>query len=168
MSDRDKMAYLPQSVGDYLVAQGCASLDRNSGVYYVNRLPSPQVCALCGADWIHCDCPTRSPQGEDHVCYIENGHCQYRGCFRRGPQGEDHEAGKWRVGRKVGRTIYVQAGDEPSDNDQLIGVMDSPELAQAAVNAVNLSEAFFGVSDADEGDGLPDADSDAQGASLAP
>jgi hypothetical protein len=35
----------------------------------------------------------------------------------------------WRVGRKVGRTIYAQLGDEPSDDDPLIGVMDAPELA---------------------------------------
>jgi len=42
MSNRDHMAYLPKSVGDYLVEQGCASFDRNSGVYYVSRLPSPE------------------------------------------------------------------------------------------------------------------------------
>lgn len=39
----------------------------------------------------------------------------------------------WRVGRKVGRTIYAQAGDEPSDDDVLIGVMDTPDLAAIAV-----------------------------------
>jgi hypothetical protein len=43
----------------------------------------------------------------------------------------------WRVGRKVGRTIYLQVGDEPSDDDQLIGVMDTPELALIVVAAVN-------------------------------
>lgn len=36
----------------------------------------------------------------------------------------------WRVGRKVGRTIY--------DGDTLIGVMDTPELAEKVVRAVNL------------------------------
>jgi len=46
-------------------------------------------------------------------------------------------AGEWRTGRKVGRTIYVQVGDGPSDGDQLIGVFDTPELAQRAVTAVN-------------------------------
>ena len=35
----------------------------------------------------------------------------------------------WRVGRKVGRTIY--------DGDTLIGVMDTPELAAVVVEAVN-------------------------------
>ena len=46
---------------------------------------------------------------------------------------------KWRTGRKVGRTIYVQIGDEPSNNDVLIGVMDTPELAQAAVDSHNMN-----------------------------
>jgi len=45
--------------------------------------------------------------------------------------------GRWRTGRKVGRTIYSQVGDEPSDGDILIGVMDTPDLAQCAVTAVN-------------------------------
>jgi hypothetical protein len=44
---------------------------------------------------------------------------------------------RWRVGRKVGRTIYRQLGSEPSDDDPLIGVMDTPELARTAVEAVN-------------------------------
>jgi len=38
--------------------------------------------------------------------------------------------GSWRVGRKVGRTIY--------NDDILIGVMDTPELAEMVVNALNL------------------------------
>lgn len=44
---------------------------------------------------------------------------------------------KWRTGRKVGRTIYLQVRDQPSDSDRLIGVMDSPQLAAEAVDAVN-------------------------------
>lgn len=44
---------------------------------------------------------------------------------------------RWRVGRKVGRTIYAQYNDEPSDSDVLIGVMDTRELAEAAVAAYN-------------------------------
>jgi hypothetical protein len=31
----------------------------------------------------------RSPQGEDHVCYVENGRCQYRGCFRQSPKADE-------------------------------------------------------------------------------
>lgn len=42
----------------------------------------------------------------------------------------------WRTGRKVGRTIYLQTGPEPSDSDPLIGVMDTPELARKAVAAI--------------------------------
>lgn len=45
--------------------------------------------------------------------------------------------GRWRVGRKVGRTIYQQIGPEASDDDPLIGVMDTPEFAQLVVEAVN-------------------------------
>lgn len=39
--------------------------------------------------------------------------------------------GLWRVGRKVGRTIY--------EGDKLIGMMDTPELASRVVAAVNLA-----------------------------
>lgn len=57
----------------------------------------------------------------------------------------------WRVGRKVGRTIYHQLGDQPSTDDLLIGVMDTPRLAEQAVAAVNLYQAGV-VADAwDEG-----------------
>jgi hypothetical protein len=39
----------------------------------------------------------------------------------------------WRVGRHVGRTIYAQGGPEASrEDDELIGVMDTPELAAEA------------------------------------
>jgi hypothetical protein len=40
---------------------------------------------------------------------------------------------RWRVGRKVGRTVYVQLGPEPSDDDPLIGMMDTRELAAQVV-----------------------------------
>lgn len=43
----------------------------------------------------------------------------------------------WRVGRKVGRTVYAQLTSEPSDGDILIGVFDTRELAYAAVQAHN-------------------------------
>lgn len=44
---------------------------------------------------------------------------------------------RWRVGRKVGRTIYAQLRDVPSDDDVLIGTMDTPVLAKDAVTAHN-------------------------------
>jgi hypothetical protein len=43
----------------------------------------------------------------------------------------------WRVGRRVGRTIYVMVGGEASDEDELIGVMDSRAVARAAVAGHN-------------------------------
>jgi hypothetical protein len=44
----------------------------------------------------------------------------------------------WRVGRKVGRTIYAAPfPDRPSEHDPLVGMMDTPELAEAAVRAHN-------------------------------
>lgn len=49
---------------------------------------------------------------------------------------------RWRTGRKVGRTIYMQTGPEPSDEDILIGMMDTASLAQDAVDAVNASTAM--------------------------
>lgn len=44
---------------------------------------------------------------------------------------------KWRTGRKNPRTIYIQRGDEPSNDDPFIGTLDTPELVRQAVDAVN-------------------------------
>lgn len=43
----------------------------------------------------------------------------------------------WRVGRRVGRTVYAVVGLDPSDDDILIGVMDTRALASAVVRAHN-------------------------------
>jgi hypothetical protein len=43
----------------------------------------------------------------------------------------------WRTGQTVGRTIYAQIGDNPSDHDHLLGLMDTPQLADHAVKAHN-------------------------------
>lgn len=43
----------------------------------------------------------------------------------------------WRMGRKIGRTVYAQVADEPSDDDVLIGVMDSRILAADVVASHN-------------------------------
>jgi hypothetical protein len=51
--------------------------------------------------------------------------------------GQRAGEGPYRVGRKVGRTIYRMVGDQPSDTDELIGVMDSPALAAFAVRGMN-------------------------------
>lgn len=45
----------------------------------------------------------------------------------------------WRAGRRVGRTIYVDQGEpDPNDGSLLIGVMDTPKLAAAVVEAHNV------------------------------
>jgi hypothetical protein len=66
-------------------------------------------------------------------------------------------AWRLRVGRHVGRTIYVQQGDEPTDNDRLIGLMDTPELAALVVASVNNQQTAIaaGIAAADAG---PQAD----------
>ena len=43
----------------------------------------------------------------------------------------------WRVGRKVGRTVYAQVGEKPSEQDLLIGLFDTQELAAEAVRSHN-------------------------------
>jgi hypothetical protein len=43
----------------------------------------------------------------------------------------------WRVGRKLGRTIYAQVGYEPSDDDELLGLMETNEIAEMVVALVN-------------------------------
>jgi hypothetical protein len=55
------------------------------------------------------------------------------------PDELDARSLPWRQGRKVGRTLYAVVGDEPSDDDVLIGVLDTPELAALAVLDHNLA-----------------------------
>ena len=50
---------------------------------------------------------------------------------------------KFRVGRKNGRNIYYQTGDQLSDNDQQVGNLDTPELAALFVAAVNADQDGF-------------------------
>jgi hypothetical protein len=42
-----------------------------------------------------------------------------------------------RVGRKVGRTLYVQDGAVPDDGDYLIGMVDTPAMAAEIVRRWN-------------------------------
>lgn len=53
------------------------------------------------------------------------------------PTTEDNLPRRWRIGQSVGRTIYVQLLSQPTKQDTLIGVMDTPELACTVVDAVN-------------------------------
>lgn len=43
----------------------------------------------------------------------------------------------WRVGRKLGRTIYAMGDQDDEGDGVLIGVMDTAELAREAVEAHN-------------------------------
>lgn len=49
-------------------------------------------------------------------------------------------AAAYRTGRKVGRTIYRQLGNAPADGDEMVGVMDTRELAAYAAEAMNASD----------------------------
>jgi hypothetical protein len=42
-----------------------------------------------------------------------------------------------RAGRKLSRTIYLQLGDEPSDDDELLGLFLDPARADLVVKTVN-------------------------------
>lgn len=44
---------------------------------------------------------------------------------------------RFRVGRKLGRTVYRQLGDDPDGTDELIGMMDTREWGQRVVEALN-------------------------------
>jgi hypothetical protein len=47
------------------------------------------------------------------------------------------ETERWRVGRTLGRTLYIQGGEEPSKDDRCVGLLDTRELAEQVVAAVN-------------------------------
>lgn len=64
------------------------------------------------------------------------GKCDAGADAGRGRAGEMSD--RLRVGRKVGRTIYRQLGPEPSDEDPLIGVMDTVEDAIRVVAAARI------------------------------
>jgi hypothetical protein len=52
---------------------------------------------------------------------------------------------RWRVGRSVGRTVYRMVGDDPSKDDELIGVMDTRALAETVVTLHNAAAAVADV-----------------------
>lgn len=43
----------------------------------------------------------------------------------------------WRVGHKIGRTVYAVIGPEAADDDVVLGMMDTCELAAEVVAAHN-------------------------------
>jgi hypothetical protein len=52
-------------------------------------------------------------------------------------ESTDLAARPWRQGRKVGRNVYAQVSEDPSDDDVAIGSFDSEWLAFACVYAHN-------------------------------
>lgn len=44
---------------------------------------------------------------------------------------------RWRVGRKLGRTLYLQRGAKPTDGDIFLGLMETTGLAEAVAEAMN-------------------------------
>lgn len=44
---------------------------------------------------------------------------------------------RWRTSQRNPRVLYVMIGDEPSDDDQMIGAMDSTQLAERVVEDHN-------------------------------
>lgn len=48
----------------------------------------------------------------------------------------------YRVGRKLGRTIYRMLGNVPSDADKFVGIMDSAADAEHIVHLLNMEAAF--------------------------
>lgn len=60
-----------------------------------------------------------------------------RSATESGQHGSGDLRAPWGVGRSVGRTIYRQRGDDRAKGDELIGLMDTPELARQVVDAVN-------------------------------
>jgi hypothetical protein len=46
----------------------------------------------------------------------------------------------YRVGRKLGRTLYLQQGREPSDDDVLLGLLDDPAFAAFVADVLSENE----------------------------
>lgn len=49
----------------------------------------------------------------------------------------EHTELRMRVGSSVGRTLYLQRGEEPSGLDDLVGMVDTPDLAHRIAEAWN-------------------------------
>jgi hypothetical protein len=49
-------------------------------------------------------------------------------------------AERFRIGRKLGRTVYQENPDHPGEGDKLIGIMDTREWGQRVVDALNAQE----------------------------
>jgi hypothetical protein len=75
---------------------------------------------------------------EDTLGCVFVGECQCQQGTEGGPCTQREEAlMAWRVGRTVKRTLFLQDTDQPEKGDRLVGLMDTAELAQRVVDAVN-------------------------------
>lgn len=45
---------------------------------------------------------------------------------------------RWRVGRELGRSIYIEGDDYNSNGDHFVGLMDTSDLAEFVVKCVNI------------------------------
>jgi hypothetical protein len=54
---------------------------------------------------------------------------------------------KIRAGRKQDRNLYIQLGDEPSDEDEYLGVIFDPARAAALIEILNGERPPFGGTD---------------------
>jgi hypothetical protein len=79
--------------------------------------------------WLSCRPYVGAPTCEEHKCRCAKP-IQKPDAAKPEPPARDHApVGPWRVGRKLGRTVYLR--------DRLVGTFDNPGLAQCAVNALN-------------------------------
>lgn len=53
----------------------------------------------------------------------------------------------WRVGRSLGRTIYAQVEAVPGPHDELLGMLDTLELAEECVRNHNAILQAYGDTD---------------------
>ncbi|WUI02122.1 hypothetical protein OHR68_10030 [Spirillospora sp. NBC_00431] len=54
---------------------------------------------------------------------------------------------RWRPGRKVGRTLYIHRDGE--EDGELVGLVDTPELAAAICDAMNVRDSAGAASEED-------------------
>lgn len=53
------------------------------------------------------------------------------------PGVNDGDTQVWRVGRTLGRTLYLQAGRDPDKGDVCVGLADTIPVARRVVDAMN-------------------------------
>jgi hypothetical protein len=50
----------------------------------------------------------------------------------------DRAVNRWRTGRKLGRTVYIEGDDGNPFHDHFVGLMDTADLAEFVVKCVNI------------------------------